>query len=773
MVPTAENLLMRFVSALLLATGLASAQSAPGASSAKLVEAGEKAFAEHCAECHGDDAEGSDRGPALGGNRRLRTRSTEQIRSFIYEGKPSSGMPAFHLAAADLDSLAAFAHSLNSVAADSAAPGSPQAGEQFFFGRGQCASCHMIRGRGKPVGPDLSSAGREMTLSEIREVLLHPDARITPGYELVTVRLRDGQSIRGFARGRTNFDIQLQSLDGQFHLLREEQIAAIQDDKQSLMKPLAAAPAERRDLIAYLSSLTGVEAGFSPPPNNDRLPGESEVDFKRIQNPEPGDWPTYDGKLNGNRYSGLNQINASNVAKLAVQWVFPVDHFGVEATPLVVDGLMYITGPNQAIALDARTGRMIWSYSRPRTPSLVGDASLGTNRGVALLGDKVFMMTDNAHLLALHRITGRLVWEVVMPEEPQHYGSTVAPLIVKGTVISGVSGGDRGIRGFLSCYNAATGERLWRRFTIPLKGEPGSDTWKGTEPVFGGGATWLTGAYDSESDTLFWPTGNPWPDSNDVDRPGDNLYSNSILALDPATGALKWHYQFTPHDTHDWDATEPPLLIDTEYKGGPRKLLLHGDRNGFFYVLDRTNGKVLLAKPLAHRVNWTLGIGPDGRPLPPPPDDPTSPDRGRACPSSAANWNSAAFSPSTRLFYVLTVEDCQERRSGNWKPGSPSQPGQKVVRAIDIDTGNIAWEIPQIGPVIAKTWPGIMATAGGLVFYGDPNGAFAAVDERQGKSLWHFATNVLMTASPMTYMVDGKQFVAVAAGPNILSFSLP
>jgi PQQ-dependent dehydrogenase (methanol/ethanol family) len=762
---------MRVVTAFLLATALGWAQSPTASTAANLVGAGEKAFAEQCAECHGEAAEGSDRGPALAGNRRLRTRSAAQLRAFIYEGKPSAGMPAFHLPAPALDGLAAFVHSLNAVAAESAAPGSAEAGAQFFFGKGQCASCHMVRGKGKPVGPDLSAVGRELTLGEIREVLLHPDARITPGYERVTVRLRDGQSLRGFARGRTNFDIQLQALDGRFHLLQREQIAAVEDEKQSLMKPLAASPDERRDLIAYLSKLTGVEPGFSAPPDNERLPGESEVDFKRIQNPKPGDWLTYNGKLNGNRYSDLNQINASNVGKLAVQWVFPVDHFGEEVTPIVADGVMYITGPNQVTALDARTGRAIWTYSRPTTPGLIGDASLGTNRGVAVLGDKVFMSTDNAHLIALNRVTGRLVWEVVMPEEPQHYGSTVAPLIVKDTVIAGVSGGDRGIRGFLSCYKASTGERLWRRFTIPLRGEPGSETWKGTEPLFGGGATWLTGAFDSESDTLFWPTGNPWPDSNDVDRPGDNLYSNSILALDPATGALKWHFQFTPHDTHDWDATEPPLLVDTVYKGEPRKLLLHGDRNGFFYVLDRTNGKLLLATPLVRRLNWSRGIGPDGRPLPPL-ADPSSPDRNRDCPSNAANWNSAAFSPSTRLFYVLTLEECHERRGADWKAGGPDRPSQKVLRAIDIETGKVTWEIPQVGTVYAKTWPGILATAGGVVFYGDPNGAFAAVDERKGKTLWHFPTNVYMKASPMTYMVDGKQFVAVAAGPNILCFGL-
>jgi len=336
-------------------------------------------------------------------------------------------------------------------------------------------------------------------------------------------------------------------------------------------------------------------------------------------------------------------------------------------------------------------------------------------------------------------------------------------------IIAGVSGGDRGIRGFLAAYKASTGERLWRKWTIPLKGDPGAETWKGAEPLFGGGATWLTGSYDAESDTLYWPTGNPYPDSMDRDRQGDNLFTNCILALNPHTGELKWHYQFTPHDVHDWDATEPPVLVDTEYRGRPRKLLLHADRNGFFYVLDRTDGELLLAKPFVRRLTWTRGIGSDGRPQPPPDDAPSL-----DCPVNAANWDSVAFSPTTRLFYVMTLEECRVDRKGkNWKTAeSQLEPAKKFLRAINIDTGNVAWEIALVGSVYPKTWPGVLATAGGLVFYGDPNGAFAAADERQGKTLWHFPTNVYMKASPMTFMVDGKQFVATVAGPNILCFGL-
>jgi PQQ-dependent dehydrogenase (methanol/ethanol family) len=462
------------------------------------------------------------------------------------------------------------------------------------------------------------------------------------------------------------------------------------------------------------------------------------------------------------------------VNKLVVKWIFSIPFVGLEVTPVVADGVMYITGPNEAFALDSLTGRQIWHYSRPQTPGLVGDARLGTNRGVALLGDKVFMATDNAHLIALNRTTGRVVWEEVMPDEPQHYGSTSAPLVIKDMVITGVSGADEGIRGFIAAYNASTGERVWRHWTIPNKGEPGYDTWKGQDPEFGGGSTWLTGAYDPETNTLYWPTGNPFPDGDDRDRAGDNLFTDSILALNPDNGALKWYYQFTPHDVRDWDATEPPVLVDTAYHGQDRKLLLHADRNGFFYVLDRTSGRLLLGQKFVNHLTWASGIGPDGRPQLLPGYIPPA-EGEMACPTSATNWMSTAFSPVTRLYYVMVVEECGFYRApGSWKTNSlPKEPGKKYLRALDIETGRIIWEVPQIGPAGGKRWAGVLATAGGIVLYGDPSGEFVAADERDGRRLWHFPTNEDVKASPMTYTVRGKQFVALAAGPNVLCFGLP
>jgi PQQ-dependent dehydrogenase (methanol/ethanol family) len=483
-------------------------------------------------------------------------------------------------------------------------------------------------------------------------------------------------------------------------------------------------------------------------------PGESTAKIT-FGPPQPGDWLTYNGDVSSNRYSQLKQINRSNVSSLRLKWIFPIQYFGLETTPLAADGALYVTGPNQVFAIDALSGSALWHYSRPPSPGLVGDAKLGTNRGVAILRDKVFFVTDNAHLLGLDRATGKLLWEVAMAPDSrgQHYGGTMAPLIVNDTIVAGVSGADEGIRGFVAAFKPDNGAVVWRHWTVPRSGEPGIETWQGKEPLTGGGSTWLTGSYDPSSNTLYWATGNPWPDSNDVDRPGDNLYTDCVLALDATTGDLKWHYQFTPHDVRDRDATEPNVLVDTVYRGKASKLLLHADRNGFFYVLDRTSGKVLLAKPFLRRVDWASSIGPDGRPVV---QDP------RGCPSDAANWASTAFSPETHLYYMIALEEC----------GRPDRTGQRFLRALNIETGEIVWDVPQFGPAPNKIWTGVLATAGGLIFYGQPHGGFAAVDQRDGKTLWTFPTNVRMKASPMTFSVNGNQYVAVAAGPNILCFGL-
>ena len=417
----------------------------------------------------------------------------------------------------------------------------------------RCAGCHGEDGTGGGHGPGIVDVRRPRAASknEVRDLILKgiPDGGMPP----FQIPIEEADAIAAFVMTLKT------PVDGT--VIREK----------TLMPKVEATAEETRDLVAYLSRL-------AVDPNSKAVLATREIGagvrFADIAGPKPGTWPTYDGNLSGNRFSPLKQIDTSNVAQLAPKWMFsiPGARRALEVTPVVVDSVMYVTSVNEAYALDARSGREIWHYSRPRSQGLAGDAAGGINRGVAVLGDRVFMVSDNAHLFALHRFTGRLIWDVEMADSRQNYGSTSAPLVVNDLVIAGVSGGDEGIRGFLDAYSASTGERVWRFWTIPAPGEPGSETWSGRALEHGCGATWLTGTYDPETRLLYWPTGNPCPDYNGDERKGDNLYTASILALDPAVGKLKWYYQFTPHDLHDWDATETPVLVDAQFRGQPRKL---------------------------------------------------------------------------------------------------------------------------------------------------------------------------------------------------------
>ena len=419
-------------------------------------------------------------------------------------------------------------------AADHPPAGNVPSGERYFAQN--CSGCHMIHGQGGALGPDLSNLGRRRTVAGIERALRNPNSlRTLSSNQVVSIRLKDGRTLRGIARNESTFDLQLQTLDGEPHFFSKAQIDQETVEPGSLMPPLSASPEDARDLLAFLSRLDGHAA--APQTAAAQPPSPGQVEFSRIANPQPGDWPTYNGQLGGNRYSPLTQINSANVNALAAKWIFPVKNPNqLEVTPVVVDGVMYVTAANQAWALDAREGREIWHYSRPLTSGMVGDAATAINRGVAILGDKVFMVTDNAHLLALGRTSGNLIWDTEMADYRQNYGATAAPLVVNDLVISGVSGGDEGVRGFLAAYKASTGERVWRFWTVPAPGEPGSETWKGMDMAHGCAATWMTGSYDASANVLYWATGNPCPDYNGDPRRGDNLYSDSILALDAAHG---------------------------------------------------------------------------------------------------------------------------------------------------------------------------------------------------------------------------------------------
>ena len=628
-------------------------------------------------------------------------------------------------------------------------------GRQVFAGR--CANCHGTTGGGGELGPsilariplrndaELESVIREgvsgagmpafpnLSKAEAGDLVaflrtLKPRAGAGP--QRTTVSMTNGRSLAGVVLNQSDGEMQLLGDDRALHLLRD------------------ATGGKYREV----TSQTG--------------------------------WTSYHGQPTGNRYSALTQITPANASQLAPRWVFTLPNAAqLQVTPVVVDGVMYVTAANDLYALDAGSGRQIWNYRRPRTRGVGGVAARGVNRGVAVSGDRLFMTTDHAHLIALNKASGALLWETQMADWRQNYNGTGAPFVVDNLVISGIAGGDEGARGFLAAYDQTTGKEVWRFWAVPARGEPGADTWKGTAIDHPGAATWMTGSYDAELGTLYWAMGNPGPDMIGDERLGDNLYSDSVVALDVKTGRRKWHFQFTPHDVHDYDAQQPIVLVDAPWRGTPRKLLLQANRNGYFYVLDRVTGEYLSGSQYVKNITWASGLTKEGRPIVVPEMEPTREGR-RVCPSleGASNWYSAAFSPRTGLFYVQTNDKCGifTRVDQTWESGksfmggtfaAAPEPAQRVLRAIDIQTGKVAWELPQFGTV--ESWGGVLVTATDVVLFCDDSGAFAAADARTGKRLWSFQTSQVWKSSPMTYVFDNRQLVAVASGPSILAFGLP
>jgi alcohol dehydrogenase (cytochrome c) len=503
-----------------------------------------------------------------------------------------------------------------------------------------------------------------------------------------------------------------------------------------------------------------------------------------LVHPPGANWPSYNGDYTGRRFSGLSEINAANVHDLRAEWVFHTPNTSrLEVTPVVVNGMMFVTAANDAIAIDARTGRVVWRHSWPISEGLIDDASGHLNRGVAVWRDRVYMETDNAHLLCLDARSGNLIWDVPYADWNKNYGATSAPLVVKDKVLVGTSGGDDGVRGFVAAFDALTGKLAWRFWTIPGPGEFGSESWPGKLYLHGGGTTWMPGTYDPELNLIFWGTSNPAPDFEGEVRPGDDLYTDCVLAIDPDSGKLKWHFQFTPHDLFDYDAVETPILIDATYRGAARKLLIQANRNGFVYVLDRTNGKFLSATPFVEKLNWAKSIDAKGRPVLTG-IQPTAAGT-RICPGygGATNWFSPSYNESTHFVYFMALEQCENyffkseafsEGRGYYSTGAKRIPGEKskkIMVAFNLDTDLIAWKYPQAGD--GESSAGTMTTAGGLVFFGDDSSSFEAIDAQTARSLWHFNIGQRMSASPMSYAVNGKQYVAIAAGSDIFSFVLP
>jgi PQQ-dependent dehydrogenase (methanol/ethanol family) len=595
----------------------------------------------------------------------------------------------------------------------------------------------------------------------------------------VVVKTKNGRELTGIRKAEDTFALHIADAKGARHMLAMADVASVTDTGKPFMPTAALNESEADDVVAYLKSCNGRDLAKTA---NASLAGGLTPERLVNSAKEPQNWMSYWGGYDGKHFSSLDQITARNVGQLQVKWAaqLPGDAI-LQSTPVVVDGVMYTAGPpGEVFALDAKTGLQIWRYQR-KQKNINPFESNRFNRGVAVLGNRVFFGTLDAWIIALDARTGLPLWETQVADTMQGYAITAAPLAIKDKIIVGIGGGEYGVRGFLDAYDAATGKKLWRFHTTAGPGEFGNDTWSGDSWARGGAATWLTGSYDPELDTLYWTTGNPGPDMNNRIRKGDNLFSCSVVALDPNTGTRKWHYQFTPNDSHDWDSNEEVVLFDRVYDGKPRKLMIHGDRNGFLYLLDRTDGKFLKAWPLVKQT-WNAGFDERGRPMWAP-NSHATPEGQVVFPSlgGATNWQSPSYDETTNTFYVVTNEAGQRYFIDEqvYEPGKQywggraagiDVPAVAAIKAFDATTGALRWKFPISAGSLAA---GVLATKGGVLFAGTREGNAIALDAKTGAPLWKMQTGGTIASSPMSYSVNGKQFVALSAGGVLYAYGLP
>ncbi len=628
---------------------------------------------------------------------------------------------------------------------------------RFVHGNEDGDLFHAIRG-GVPGSqmPPFEGLSDEQTwqlVSYIRSLtaVAPAPARQAAPPPVVVVRTKDGREIRGVRRNEDTFSVQLVDTAGAFHVF------------------------DKSTLEAY---------------RIEGAPGGVTVDRLVTAGAEPQNWLMYWGDYRATHYSGLKQIDTGNVRQLRAAWAFPMPGDSVlEATPVVVDGVMYTTQPGVVVALDARSGRQLWRSTRPQKVKNPYEIN-PFNRGVAVAGNRLFVGTLDAALVALDARTGLPLWETQVADTMLGYSITSAPLVVKDKVLVGITGGEFGARGFLDAYDLVTGQRLWRWYAVPAPGEFGNDTWKGDSWKLGGSPMWLTGSYDPELNLVYWTVGNPGPQiDRSVRGDLDNLFSDSVVAIDPETGRRAWHYQFTPNDGHDWDACQAVLLVDRMWRGQMRKLLLHADRNGMFYVLDRTNGTLLSATPFVYQ-NWNAGVDATGRPIAVPGSNSSREGSFFVYPTvgGATNFQAPSYSPLTGWMYLEYRESGQGYVSSpvtyeagrqyigreaagagvGPKPGEPA--ASAGIKALDPETGKTMWDFKIFQGSLTN---GVLATAGNVVFGAVRDGNIVALDARSGAHLWHFQTGANMAASPMSYAVQGRQFVAISAGNTLYAFALP
>ncbi|MCP5412008.1 MAG: PQQ-dependent dehydrogenase, methanol/ethanol family [Alphaproteobacteria bacterium] len=767
-----------------LVAGTSQAQPAdtptnPFAHDPAAVAAGQKIFNSTCTACHGVGATGG-RGPALNTGSFAHGAGDYDIFQTIRSGVAGTQMPSFaRLASDDVWKVVTYIKSLSGgEGGGEVLKGDPARGQALFFGAGGCTACHEMNGRGAPYASDLSDAGTK-SAELIRNGVVHKlRRRFGPSPEFAKVTMKDGTSHDGFVTAQDSFAIAL-NVSGKFVTLNKKDVQSI-DSRSAVPADNKLTDAQVDDVVAYLAGQKKRDlaeaAKITPAP---------VLTYARIRDAaaEPQNYPTYWGDYHGHHFSELTQIDKANVGKLQAKWAASLPgQSTLESIPVVVDGVMYVSGPpGDVYAFDAKTGLQLWHFHRKQ--DIVNPYQINpSNRGVAVLDGRVFFGTLDDNLIALDAHTGRELWEVRIADTMEGFTLTGAPLAVKDKIIMGSSGGEMGLRGFLDAYDPATGKRLWRFYTTPAPGEPNAGTWPGDTWKLGGGGTWLTGSFDPELNTLYWGIGNPAPSFNQYGRKGDNLYTDSVVALDPDTGKLKWYYQFTPNDSHDWDSEEDMVLADQMVDGKLKKLLLHTDRNGVFYALDRVTGQFQWAKPFV-KTTWVKGWDKNGRPIVNHDTDATPEGKIVWPATGGTNFQAPSYDKDSYTLFLQTNEAQGWANSGPavFERGKlytargsvappPGPPAKPAIKAIDTRNGDILWTTPVQVPSLSA---GVMATRGGVVFVATSEGQFMALDSKTGKPLWNFRTGGRMTSSPMGYAVDGKQYVAIGAGNMLYSFALP
>jgi alcohol dehydrogenase (cytochrome c) len=750
---------------------------------AKQVQAGEPLFVAYCGFCHGRDAMGGETGPDL-------TRSElvsedvkgDKIRPVVRNGRSDKGMPPLTISESDLTSIVAFIHdqrikagsllgARRKVSEEDLRTGDARAGEQYFNGAGGCAACHS------PTGDLAGVADRLKGLALLQRMLSPGGGRGAQSPAKASVTLPSGETINGRLAFRDEFTIALRDTNGWYRSWPARQVKYTVDNPLDAHADLVRkyTDADMHNVLAYVQTLgrggdtratpaaTGSATSTPETPIAPYTGGGLEP--STLLAPPADSWPTYHGDYSGRRHSKLSAITPENVHQLTLAWTFQTGMGeSIKATPLVVNGIAYVTAPDHMWAVDMRTGRQIWHYTHPKNMGF----HIG-HRGTAMYKGTVYLTTPDSYLVALDARTGRLKWKVAIADYKKGYWSTNAPLLVRDHLIVGVSGDFDNLPGLLKSFDPETGKEQWVFYSTPPPGV--------ADPASGGatgGQMWMTGTYDPELNLVFVGTGNPTPVLNGPARPGDNPWTGSILAINPDTGKLAWGFQASPHDTHDWDAAEVPVLVDATFKGEPRKLLLQASRNGYYFVLDRVTGKSLLTTPFA-AVNWTSGIDKDGRPIPEVAKEPSrdgrlvAPDEG-----GATNYRSPSFDPATGLL-IVSARDAyaiyffkEEHGKYGWAGADYGVNSKGYIRALDYQTGQARWN-HEIG---GGGGAGVLTTDTGVTFTGDGSGNALALRTSDGSTLWHASIGGVSN-SPVTVEIDGRQHLLVAGGGVLYAWRLP